>query len=300
MSNKSLAEFLNQKQDIVLVGLDGGEIVYHGRNFYKIDYAYAERALLELIERPNRSPACKSEKGSQDEIAALKQSQSKSFPAGSLFRAIADQKIGLPFVEDLLVCADLGTECADFIAANFAHRQLALIHAKASDGRAVSASAFHDVVAQAMKNLVYLTRNTEVPAGVKSWEPQGKWNKTQVPRVYRAPEAVPQGQALWNKIKSEIIERKEPQLFVVLVTTGCCDLDELNAAVNDPNKRTPEIAQLLHLLDGLNGYARQLGVRLIVRDLPYQPSVSQPDGVMSGHRTKPPSIASSTAKTMRA
>ena len=270
VSNKSLAEFLNRKQDIVLIGLDEGEIVYQGRNFYKIDYTYAEQALLGLIERPNNSPPCSSEKGSKDAIAKLKKSQSKNFLTGSLFRAIADRKIGLPFVEDLLICADLGTECADFIAANFADRQLALIHAKASDGKAVSASAFHDVVAQAMKNLVYLTRNSEVPAGVNSWESNGKWNKTGVQRVYRAPDAFPQKKALWKKIKSEIIESSAPQLFVVLVTTGCCDLDELTAAVNDPNKRTPEIAQLLHLLDDLNGYARQLGVHLIVRDLPYK------------------------------
>lgn len=270
VSNKSLAEFLNQKQDIVLIGLDGGEIVYQGRNFYKIDYTHAEQALLGLIERPKNAPSCKSEKGNKEEIAKLKKAKATTFQTGSLFRAIADRKIGLPFVEDLLICADLGTECADFIAANFADRQLALIHAKASDGKAVSASAFHDVVAQAMKNLVYLTRNTEVPKGVNSWGTNGKWGKTGVQRVYRAPNAFPQKQALWNKIKSEIIESSAPQLFVVLVTTGCCDLDELKAAVNDPNKRTPEIAQLLHLLDGLNGYARQIGVHLIVRDLPYK------------------------------
>ena len=270
VSNKSLAEFLNQKQDIVLIGLDGGEIVYQGRNFYKIDYAYAEQALLGLIERPNNSAACNSEKGNKVDIAKLKQAQARNFQAGSLFRAIADRKIGLPFVEDLLICADLGTECADFIAANFANRQLALIHAKAGDGKAVSASAFHDVVAQAMKNLVYLTRNAEVPSGVCSWEPNGKWNKTGVPRVYRAPHPVPQKKALWKKIKSEIIESSTPELFVVLVTTGCCNLDELKAAVKDPNKRTPQLAQLLHLLNGLNGCARQLGVRLVVRDLPYK------------------------------
>ena len=212
VSNKSLAEFLNRKQDIVLIGLDEGEIVYQGRNFYKIDYTYAEQALLGLIERPNNSPPCSSEKGSKDAIAKLKKSQSKNFLTGSLFRAIADRKIRLPFVEDLLICADLGTECADFIAANFADRQLALIHAKASDGKAVSASAFHDVVAQAMKNLVDPTRNSEVPAGVNSWESNGKWNKTGVQRVYRAPDAFPQKKALWKKIKSEIIESSAPQL----------------------------------------------------------------------------------------
>jgi len=55
---KSLADFLNQNQDIILIGLDGGEIVYQGRNFYKIEYDYAERVLLDLIKRPPNAPAC--------------------------------------------------------------------------------------------------------------------------------------------------------------------------------------------------------------------------------------------------
>ena len=269
-SSKTLAEFLNQKQDIVLIGLDGGEIVYQGRNFYKVDYTYAEQVLLNLIERPPGSPLCASEKGSKDDIAKLKKSKATTFQAGSLFRAIADQQVGLPFGDDLLICDDLGTECADFVAANFADKQLALVHAKAGDGKEISAAAFHDVVAQAMKNLVYLTRNADVPDGVNAWNRSDKWNKTGIPRVYRAPAGSPVNEKLWKKIKAEIIGSSNPQLFVVLVTTGCCDLSSLKLAVSDLKKRTPEVAQLLHLLDGLNGYARQLGVGLIVRDLPYQ------------------------------
>ena len=269
-STKSLAEFLNQKQDIILIGLAGGMIVYQGRNFYQIDYSYAEEVLLNLIERPANAPPCGSEKGSKREIAAVKLAKATTFPDGSLFRAIADQLIGLPFVDDLLICDDLGTESADFVAANFEGHQMALIHAKAGDGKKISASAFHDVVAQAMKNLVYLTRNGEVPEGANSWWRNAKWNGTSVPRLYRAPAAAPVKVNLWNKLKSDIIGSSNPELFVVLVTTGCCDPKELKQAINVPAKRTPETAQLLHLLDGLNGYARQLGVRLIVRDLPYK------------------------------
>lgn len=271
-SSRSLAEFLNQKQDIILIGLDGGEIVYQGRNFYKIDYSYAEQVLLDLIERPPKAPACKTEKGTKEEIAAARRAKATTFPGGSLFRAVADQLIGLPFKDDLLICDDLGTECADFMAANFEKHQLALIHAKAGSGKKISASAFHDVVAQAMKNLVYLTRNTEVPKGVNSWRRNAKWNKTSIHRLYRADKSLPVGERLWNKLKTEIICSGNPELFVVLVTAGCCDLLELKQAASNRSKRTPEVAQLLHLLDGLNGYARQLGVRLIVRDLSWQPN----------------------------
>jgi hypothetical protein len=269
-SSKGLVEFLNQRQDIVLIGLRGGDIVYQGRHFYRIDYSYAEEVLLDLIHQPSRVPACSSEKGTKAQIAAAQSSRATMFPDRSLFRAIAKQQLDLPFRDELLICDDLGSECADFVAANFSDAQLALIHAKDGGGAKISASAFHEVAAQAMKNLVYLTRNSEVPKGISSWRRDGKWNSTGVPRMYRVPAGMPSGKTLWEKIKSDIVGTSSPGLSVVLATTGCCDLQALKAAVKDRDKRTPEIAQLLYLLDGLNGYARQLGARLLVVDVPYR------------------------------
>ncbi len=161
----------------------------------------AEQTLLNLIKCPKDVPRCKTEQGSKEEIAAVRQSKATTFPDGSIFRAIADRFIGFPFADDLLICDDLGTECADFVTANFERHQLALIHAKAGHGKKISASAFHDVVAQAMKNLVYLTRNSEVPDGVSSWSRKAKWNNTSIPRLYRFPENVPCSQRLWKRNK---------------------------------------------------------------------------------------------------
>jgi hypothetical protein len=267
---KSLAEFINLNQDIILIGLDDGETVYQGRNFYKIDYSYVEQTLLGLINRPHNAPNCRTEKGCEKEIAAIKRSKDTNFPKDSLFRTVTDNLIELPFVDELLICDDLGSECADFVAANFSEHKLAFIHAKAGHGLKISASAFHDVVSQAMKNLVYFTKGDKYPDKIESWDKNVKWNKTNISRIYRAPDGIPFKKKLWNKIKSDILNSSSPELYVILLTTGCCDLDELREAVINPKKRTPEIAQLLHLLDGLNGYARQLGVRVIIYDLPYQ------------------------------
>jgi hypothetical protein len=269
-ATKSLAEFLNQNQEIIFIGLQGGEIVYQARNFYKIDYSYAEEVLLDLIIQPPNAPACATEKGTKEQIAEAKRLRAANFPQHSLFRAIAGRRIELPFDDELLVCDDLGTECADFVAANFDDHQLALIHAKAGGGATISASAFHDVVSQAMKNLVYLSKNQEVPKGITSWRRDGKWNNTGTPRLWRIPSGVPSGQRLWEKLKTDIIDTSNPGLYVLLITTGCCNLQELTEAVRDRTKRTPEVAQLLHLLDGLNGYARQIGARLIVYDVPHR------------------------------
>src|SRR5262249_28992685 len=151
---------------------------YQGRNFYRIDYSYAERALIALIESPNTPNRYMTEKGTKAEIEAARNIGATEFPEHSLFRAVADGVVPLPFPVDLLICADLGTECADFVAANFARHEMALIHAKAGSGAGISASAFHEVVAQAMKNLVYLTRSADIPDGVGSWMPSGRWNGT--------------------------------------------------------------------------------------------------------------------------
>lgn len=267
---KNLAEFLNQNQDLILIGLTGGSLVYQGKNFYAVDYSHAERSLFDQIVRPTIA-ACANEKGTEKEIEAAKLAGSKAtaFIEGSLFKRIAERNLPLDFTPELVICDDLGSECADFVLANFGQKELALVHAKAGAGAGISASAFHDVVAQAMKNLVYLTRAEEVPGGAGSWTAATRWNNTDIPRLYVAPPGCPTGTDLWAKLRDEIITSANGKLHVVLATTGCCDLTQLKQAVTDPAKRTAETAQLLHLLDGLIGYARQLGVRVTIFDVPF-------------------------------
>ncbi|MGE1528226.1 DEAD/DEAH box helicase [Pseudomonas sp. p99-361] len=270
---KNLAEFLNQNQALILIGLEGGSLVYQGRSFYEIDYSYAEKSLFDQIVRPAIA-ACANEKGTKAQIEAAKIDGSKitQFIEGSLFKRIAERNLPLGFTPELVICDDLGSECADFILANIAHKELALVHAKAGDGAGISASSFHDVVAQAMKNLVYLTRAGEMPSGAGSWIASERWNNTDIPRLYLAPPSYPTGPNLWVKLRDEIITSANGKLHVVLATTGCCDITQLKEAVADPAKRTAETAQLLHLLDGLIGYARQLGVRVTIFDVPFSKS----------------------------
>jgi len=270
-SAKSFTDYLNQNQELVLIGLQDGSMVYQGRNFYRVDYAHAEQSLLQHFSSPAVAP-CANEKGTTDELKAAKESGKKAtaFIPGSLFKLIAEGPLSPGFTPELVICDDLGSECADFVLANFTDRQIALVHAKAGKGTAISASAFHDVVAQAMKNLVYLGRGSETPDGAKAWTRSTYWNNTKIPRLYQAPAKSPTGTKLWAKLRADIIERADAQLHVVLVTTGCCDLKELQKAIKNPSKRTAETAQLFHLFDGLVGYARQLGVRVTVFDVPYQ------------------------------
>jgi hypothetical protein len=266
---RPIADFLNINQDTILIGLSDCETVYQGRSFYKVDYSYAEQTLLDLIEHPAGISPCGTEKGTDAEIVKLKATRHDKFPKGSLFRLIAENELTFPFSPELIICADLGTECADFIIANFTERKMALIHAKVGKGGLISASAYHDIISQAMKNLAYLTPNAEKPDRVNSWITSKKWNKTNIPVLVKTPKACPEGIRLWNRIRSEIIQSSNAELFVILVTAGAFSYPVLKDAVEDSNKRTPETAQLLHLIDGLNGHARQLGVRLRIYDIPF-------------------------------
>ena len=270
---RSLHDYLNVNQDLVLIGLDGGEVVYQGRDFYSIDYRNAEKALLERIVTLTGATRCATEKGTKDQIELAKGTggtrKQSTFAKASIFNAIASEKGVIPFDEDLLICDDLNSECADFVAADLAGKKLALLHAKTGGGSKISASDFHEVVAQAIKNLAYLTPNAETPKGAKSWKSGACWNTTAVPRIFKAPAGVEQGARLWRKLKADIIDAPDGELHMVLVTAGCCDKKSLKDAIDNPSDRTPETAQLFHLLEGLNGYARQLGVRLTVIDIPF-------------------------------
>jgi hypothetical protein len=272
---KSLGEFLTQNQDTLLIGFANGEVVYQGGYFYRIDYSYAEQALIGLIARVDTANTYGTEKGTEEQINRAKSKKGKVFPTGSIFRALADRVVPLPFKDEILICDDLGSECADFVAASPSESQLSLIHAKAGSGSGISASAFHEIVAQAMKNLTFLTRNAGEPKGASSWSRRHRWNNTGVSRIQRLPTGFPTSQALWRKIKEDILWGSDPRLWVVLATSGCCDLSALQRAVKDPAMRTAETAQLLHLLDGLNAYARQLGIRVLIFDLPYHTAKSK-------------------------
>jgi len=266
LARRSVADYLNRNQEMVLVGLDGGEHIYQGGDFYSIDYSQAEQSLLSQIISV-AGPSCSTEKGDKSQIALAKKSKATSFASGSLFKRIAQGKDVIPFRPELLACDDLGSECADFVAANISSRRMALIHAKVGAGAAISASAFHEVTAQAMKNLAYMTRNAKEPQGAPSWRRDRYWNSTRIPRLLKGPAAL--RSSVWKTLRTEIIDRANADLHVVLVTAGCCDVATLREAVNDPDKRTAETAQLMHLIDGLNSFSRTLGVKLTIYDVPF-------------------------------
>lgn len=85
---------------------------------------------------------------------------------------------------EYIVYDDLNTEIADFIA--ISEQKIALIHCKYSSSK-LSASAFQDVVGQALKNLSYLSANNvesnngHIIKHIDRWDTT--WNGSKIARI---------------------------------------------------------------------------------------------------------------------
>ena len=155
----TLTTRLNRRQAFRVVPEERG-VFYAYRQFYEIQLRLGEEAsnsfVLDILSPVPDLNTIASEKGHQT-------GQRKSWQAGSLF-AFLDQvltgkmdntSLGTGF--KAVVCDDMGTECADFIALEPEMDRAVFVHAKAiADNPGVSASKLHDVCAQAVKNLEFL------------------------------------------------------------------------------------------------------------------------------------------------
>lgn len=169
----TLTTRLNRRQAFRVVPEERG-IFYAYRQFYEIQLRLGKEAsdsfVLDILSPVPDLNTIASEKGDQT-------GKRKSWQAGSLF-AFLDQvltgkidntALGTGF--KAVVCDDMGTECADFIALEPEEDRAVFVHAKAmADKPGVSASKLHDVCAQAVKNLEFLRFGGRPMTGrVKKW-----------------------------------------------------------------------------------------------------------------------------------
>ena len=197
----------------------------------------------------------------------------KGWPSNSVFGIIETKLVpnslnsGSPF----LICTDLGAEIADFIA--YDDSTVAFIHAKATKkvdkdtkvvkGSDLSASAFHEVASQAIKNLRYLTLgNKDVPKTdywSKDWTHAGH-STSRIRMSMGTP--IQSGSDIWKAIDRRI-QSHGYQREVWVVAGASLSLTKLKVELA---KKSPEphAAQAYVLLTGLWSTAQQCGIRLRV------------------------------------
>ncbi len=162
---------------------------------------------------------------------------------------------------EMLLCTDLGTEVADFMATQ--GTRLVFIHAKASrELRLYSASALHDVASQAIKNLPYLQPLAEerppINLWARPWRLPGARASTRRLRVGNFNTAT----QMWNHIRQVASNPGgEREVWLVLGRSLSRDSLQHEAQRTPPS---PEAIQVFSLLQTTWGAVSQLGARLRV------------------------------------
>lgn len=245
---------VNRHQTVRVATSEG--LVYTNGNFWSLarrDGA-ASSGLLSLLTGHAALATLKSEKGPVD--ADGKWSRDCAF-------GLIDLDL-LPEAFDsdaTILCTDLGTEIADFIG--FTDKKVVFVHAKsksAASKSTISASALHEVVSQAVKNLRYLTvGNVDQPATgtlAGTWKGAAHGN---APRL-RAGTSAPNGKGNWRRINNAV-QSHSTEREVWLVLGASLSKSALEEELSRSRPRAVAV-QALALLTSAWTATQQCGVRL--------------------------------------
>lgn len=126
-----------------IVSFDKPEFIYLKKNCFQDRAGRAEvESILKCLKPIHSFAGALSEKGDPKPIDT-------AFTPTSLFAMVEQIHSG----DDYIFCDDLGNEWADHISLNLAEARVAFIHSKHAKRSSNSASALHEVVGQAVKNL---------------------------------------------------------------------------------------------------------------------------------------------------
>lgn len=98
---------------------------------------------------------CINEKNGNNDVNSI-----STWPSDSVFGVLLNYINDKKETIDYLVCDDMGTEIADFIALDTTNNKIIYIHCK-HDKKLLSASTFQDVCGQAMKNIRYIINTSQ-------------------------------------------------------------------------------------------------------------------------------------------
>jgi superfamily II DNA or RNA helicase len=260
----SLTRRLNQKQPFRIV-VAGCPLVYAFGAFYAVDLDLkrpggAGAMLLNLIHGVLGLDAITSEKG--DLTAAA-----RTWPRHSLFHFI-DQALqpgsrNHPFGErfPMLVCDDLGTEVADFIAVDDGTvsglPRATFIAAKwKEDNPGVSASSIYDVCGQVGKNLAYLKADArDLPGAPAKWNGEWKLEGGRVPRMRAGTNAA----AVRSVLRQVRSNPNAQRSFWMVLGGGILSRAALERALSR-NLPLAHVLQFAHLVLSVHSACQSVGV----------------------------------------
>lgn len=267
-TRRNLLRLLNQHQAFRIVTGDG-HVYAHGK-FYKARIPLWGRARNDRIDLGSILTARPSLRQITSEKGANVAPGGAGWSVGSLFELIDRRSnTGLFALEgmqpDYLVCDDLGNELADFIAFDKDPKRVVLVHAKvASTNSNVSASAFHDVCGQAIKNLDLLVPQCDrepkdLRVFSRSWTHRDIGTVTSRTRI-NADGYAPS--AAWKEFQ-RLVRHPETLREVWIVMGSGLSLGEFEIERRRDRPRG-QVIQLIYLLQGTWNAVSATGARLRV------------------------------------
>lgn len=183
----------------------------------------------------------------------------RAFTPDSVFRSVVDT---IANSDDVLLCDDLGDEWADFIGicTRSNPSMISFYHAKHGD-RSLSASAFHDSVGQAIKNLGRMNLPADMLIGkLKSWGSfyRNDGVQTNIARIVRGGPA----QEVADKIARV---RGAPDVlmraFIVTSSLSYAQVENTLKAIASGKRPSPHFIQLYWLLMSYFSACTEMDVR---------------------------------------
>ena len=244
----TLKELIENNSTILF---DNSQFFYYKKTLFQ-DSKLQDSGFLRYFHAENNMINAKSEKG-------IFNQNSVNFSDDSIFDILEKRLRGLEYTD--IICDDLGNERADYIA--FDENRLGFFHAKYkqvdSDRGKKSASALHDVVSQALKNLVFLDNieniNLEQTYQHK-WLEKYKNNNIQT-QINRIRESANSSNSIVERIK-ETNRQINVQKYMVLVV-NFISKSEIDNYLQNKSTDT-QIQQMIWLLSSFISTCQEMNI----------------------------------------
>lgn len=254
---KSLYSAVNEKQDFI-VTFDKPSFIYNQKRLISDPGIVSDaKHLLDVVSATPAYQHTTSEKGitpwpSTGRVGTLVGPRDVNFDPSCIFFHLH----GIRGHYDFYVCDDMDTEWADFIGVTL--DSITLIHAKhdSSGDRHVSASKFHVVVSQALKNLQPVWDDVEVWRGRSTrWEED--YMESQIPRNLGRLD-VAAGIQLFERARLSPNVNRKVVLAVDFLSKATLE-DQVDRIIRDDNPQD-EAVQLVWLLSSFVYTCRECGI----------------------------------------
>lgn len=231
----SLLNYINRDQRFIITFDNIGWVYTSKKLFYDNKLLGNIRYFLDIFLDYSDLSSLDSEKGKMSKIR-------KSFANNSIFNFI-EKKLARDC--DYLLCDDLGNEWADYIGLKNNH-SIRFYHAKSGE-LGMSASRFHDVVAQAQKNLGNI-----IPSRSELTRKQTKWgdyySTTQITNL-RKGDNVPN--AIDSYVNNILSPKVKKEVYLVVNFLSKTSMEREIARLSSGQPVGSQVIQLLWLISSL-------------------------------------------------